>query len=104
MTNNKSNTKKRNFTHLSEIERDKIAANVDEGQTQIGRRMDRDKSTISREIKRGIVYQIATNRKSYTKFSPDVGARVYEENHKSCGNHYKVMEVGEFNALAEKKI
>lgn len=106
MTQNYSNTKKRTFKHLTEIERGQIAAYIEEDLTisEIGRRMGRDKSTISREIKRGTVQQLDTFRKPYEKYFPDVGARVYEENRKNCGNHSKVMEAWEFNAFAEKKI
>src|SRR5690625_1549556 len=106
MTQNYSNTKKRTFKHLTEIERGQIAAYIEEDLTisEIGRRMGRDKSTISREIKRGTVQQLDIFRKPYEKYFPDVGARVYEENRKNCGNHSKVMEAWEFNAFAEKKI
>src|SRR5690625_4535090 len=50
------------------------------------------------------VQQIDTHRETYKKYFPDVGARVYEENRKNCGNHSKVMEAWEFNKFAEKMI
>ena len=73
MTQNNINTKKRRFTHLTEVERGQIAAYLDEGLSlrEIARRMGRSPSTISREKKRGTVQQIGTNRKPYQKYFPD---------------------------------
>src|SRR5690625_1420943 len=106
MTKTYSNTKERTFTHLTEIERGQIAAYIDEGLSlrEIGRRMERNVSTISRELERGKVQQIDTFRKPYTKYFPDAGARVYEDNRKNCGAHSTVMEAWEFIEFAEKKI
>jgi len=106
MTKNNSNTKRRTFTHLTEVERGQIAAYLDENLSlrEIARRMNRDVSTISRERKRGTIQQIDTFRKPYKKYFPDVGARIYEENRMNCGNHSKVMKAWEFNIFAEKMI
>ena len=106
MTQTHSNTKERTFTHLTEIERGQIAAYIDEGLSlrEIGRRMGRNPSTISRERKRGTVQQIDTYREPYTKYFPDAGARVYEENRKNCGAHSTVMMAWEFIRFAEEKI
>lgn len=106
MTHTNSNTKQRTFTHLTEIERGQIAAYLDEGLSlrEIARRTGRNVSTISREKKRGTVQQIDTFRKPYTKYFPDVGARIYEENRRNCGGHSTVMAAWEFIQFAEKKI
>lgn len=106
MTQNNSNTKARTFTHLSDIERGQIAAYLDEDLSlrEIARRTGRDVGTISREKKRGTVQQIDTFRKSYTKYYPDVGARVYEENRENCGGYSTVMTAWEFNQFAKDKI
>lgn len=106
MTQPNSNTKKRTFTHLTEIERGQIAAYLDEDLPlrEIARRIGRDVGTISREKNRGTVQQIDTFRKPYTKYFPDVGARVYEENRKNCGGHSTVMAAWEFIQFAEDKI
>src|SRR5690625_1344320 len=105
MTQDNSNTKRRRFTHLTEVERGQIAAYLDENLSlrEIARRMDRDVSTISREKARGTVQQIDTNRKPYKQYFPDVGVRVYEENRKNCGNHSTIMKAWKFNVFAEKK-
>lgn len=65
MTQTNSNTKKGKFTHLTEIERGQNTAYLQEGLSyrEIGRRIGRNSSTISREIKRGTVEQIDTFRK-----------------------------------------
>ena len=106
MTQTHSNTDKRTFTHLTDIERGQIAAYLDEGLSirEIGRRMRRNASTISREIKRGSVQQMDTFRKPYTKYFPDVGARIYVENRRNCGGHSTIMQAWEFVCFAEDKI
>ncbi|MBW8347934.1 IS30 family transposase [Bacillus sp. IITD106] len=106
MTQTDSNIKGRTFTHLTEIERGQIAAYLEEGlsMNEIGRRMGRAGSTISREIKRGTVQQIDTLWKPYSKYFPDVGARVYKENREHCGTHSTVMASWDFISFAEKKI
>jgi len=106
MTQAHSTTKKRFYTHLTEIERGQIAAYLQEdlSYSEIGRRLDRNKGTISREINRGTVKQIDTFRKPYQKYFPDVGSRVYEENCLHCGAHSTVMEAWDFIEFAEEKI
>src|SRR5699024_9236524 len=106
MTQTNSNTKKGKFTHLTEIERGQNTAYLQEGLSyrEIGRRIGRNSSTISREIKRGTVEQIDTFRKPYTKYFPDAGARVYRENRLNCGAHSSLMEAWDFIEYAEKKI
>ncbi|HLR69643.1 MULTISPECIES: hypothetical protein [Bacillaceae] len=58
----------------------------------------------NRELKRGTVEQIDTNRKLYKKYFPDAGARVYEENRRNCGAPTILMASWEFILFAKKKI
>src|SRR5699024_1563746 len=60
MTQTHSTTKKQSYTHLTEIERGQMAAYIQEDLSyrEIGRRLGRNVSTISREIERGTVIQI----------------------------------------------
>ncbi|MEK4303325.1 IS30 family transposase [Oceanobacillus sp. FSL K6-0251] len=106
MTHSHSNTEKRNYTHLTEIERGQIAAYREQGMSlrEIGEKIGCDHSTISRELKRGTVEQIDTNRKPYKKYFPDAGARVYEENRRNCGAPTILMASWEFILFAEEKI
>lgn len=106
MTHSHSNTEKRNYTHLTEIERGQIAAYREQGMSlrEIGEKIGCDRSTISRELKRGTVEQIDTNRKPYKKYFPDAGARVYEENRRNCGAPTILMASWEFILFAEEKI
>ena len=105
MTQTNSNTKRRTFTHLTEIERGQIAAYLDEDLSlrEIARRTGRNVSTISREKKRGTVQQIDTFRKPYTKYFPDVGARIYEENRRNCGGSFYCNESMGIYQFAEEK-
>lgn len=94
MTELHSNTKKKSYTHLTDMERGQIAAYHQEGfsSSEIGKRMGRNKSTISREIKRGTVEQLDTFRRTYMKYFPDVAARKYEENRLNCGARFTLMK------------
>ena len=87
MTKTDSTITPRSFKHLSDMERGELNAYVKLGLsfTEIGVKMKRHKSTISREYKRGSVQQINTNRKAFMAYFPDVGARVYRENRTNCG-------------------
>lgn len=106
MTQSNSNTKERTFTHLTEIERGQIAAYLDEDVPlrEIARRMNRNVSSITRETKCGTVKQIDTFREPYTTYYPDVGARIYDENHSNCGSHSTLMDAWEFIKFAEKMV
>lgn len=69
----------------------------------IARRLGRNVSTIFGERKRGSVQQIDTNYKPYTKYFPDVGAQIYEENRKNREARSTVMKAWEFTRFAEEK-
>lgn len=101
-----SATNKRTFTHLSAIDRGRISALLSEGksQTDIAKAVGCHKSTISREIKRGTVSQMKSDRTLYEAYFPETGQMRYEENRKACGAKYKLDEVSEFIEYAETKI
>ncbi|MCL6571327.1 MAG: helix-turn-helix domain-containing protein [Bacillus sp. (in: Bacteria)] len=94
------------FKHLSDMERGELCAYVKLGLsfTEIGVKMNRHKSTISREHKRGSVQQINKNRKAFTAYFPDAGACVYRENRTNCGAPSVVMKARSFLRFAETKI
>lgn len=80
------NTKpQRKNKHLDETERDRIEAWLNEGkkQSEIARLLDRDPSTISREIKRGTAKQLKQVN-GYTQevqaYYAETGQAVYEKN------------------------
>lgn len=106
MTKTDSTITPRSFKHLSDMERGELNAYVKLGLsfTEIGVKMNRHKSTISREYKRGSVQQINTNRKAFTAYFPDAGARVYRENRTNCGAPSVVMKAWSFLRFAETKI
>ena len=60
--------------------------------SEISRRLGRNKSSISREVERGIVQQINTFRQPYKNYFTDDDARVDEENRLHCGAHSTLME------------
>lgn len=101
-----STTNKHTFTHLTAIDRGRISALLSEGksQTDIAKAIGCHKSTISREIKRGTVRQMKSDRTVFEAYFPETGQRKYEENRKACGAKYKLVEVSEFIKYAETKI
>lgn len=97
----KDNTKTKTWEQISERERYKIEALLEEGLSarRIARHLGRDRRTIEREIKRGLVEQKRMNP-SNKKYEPlyvveevykaDVAQRVSEENAASKGRGLKI--------------
>ena len=97
------NTEKRNFKHLSEYERGKIYAMVELGHSisSIARHLNRSRTTIYNELKRGRVEQIRNGHK-VTVYYPDAGQTQYEKNRKNSKNKFKVLECVDFIKFVEK--
>lgn len=82
-------TTKLSYSHLSAFERGQIKAYLNEKLplAEIARKLNRHRSTIFREIKRGSVPQLEEkNGKQVYKlvYFPDTGQRVYEDNRENC--------------------
>ncbi len=80
-------TKKSRYSHLSASERGEISAYLKMGKkpAEIARLLNRHRSTITREIKRGTVTQVQDKngkRTYYPSYFADSGQRVYEDNRK----------------------
>lgn len=101
-----STTNQRTFKHLTSFDRGKIAALHAEGKSMqaIADIVGCHKSTISRELKRGTVTQMKSDRTTFEAYFPDTGQRKYEENRKACFAKLKLDETIEFIRFAEKKI
>jgi transposase, IS30 family len=104
--NAKNITSARNFKHLSTYERGSIYALLKEGHSQnaIAKKLDRHRSTIQREIKRGTTVQRRTDLTSYATYFPETGQAIYEKNRSDCGKKSKVLQVESFLLYAEQKI
>ncbi len=80
-------TQKSRYSHLSASERGEISAYLKMGKkpAEIARLLNRHRSTITREIKRGTVTQVQDKngkRTDYPSYFADSGQRVYEDNRK----------------------
>ncbi len=81
-------TKKSRYSHLSASERGEISAYLKMGKkpAEIARLLNRHRSTITREIKRGTVTQVqdknGKQRTYYPSYFADSGQCVYEDNRK----------------------
>ncbi|KAA0954733.1 IS30 family transposase [Planococcus sp. ANT_H30] len=106
MAQTQSTTSKRSFKHLNSFDRGRIAALLQEGKSPavIAKAIGCDRSTISREIKRGTVTQMKTGRKIVNAYFPETGQLKYEENRHSCGAKLKLDDAIEFIQYAEIKI
>jgi len=102
----KDTTSPRTFKHLSEFDRGKIKALLEEGLSlaQIARKLGRHRSTIGREIKRGTTTQLRSDLTTYEAYFPETGQAVYENNRLSCGKRIKALQVEPFLQYAEKMI
>jgi IS30 family transposase len=105
---------RRKYQHLSPIERGQIEALRGEGHgvTSIAARIGRDKSTVSRELRRGMATQ--RQRTKYLSKDPnypefvdvrryfaDTGQAVYMRHRKNSRNPFKIGEAAEFVEYAD---
>lgn len=117
MSQEHDTTKSRKCQHLNEAERQAIQRQLEAGvpKKQIARNLDRNISTIRREIKRGSEIQRKAKKyiskhiddPGYTedlRYFADVGQRRYEEHRKHCHRKCSIIECNAFVEYAEKKI
>jgi len=106
MVYNDNTTKRKRFKHLSREERGAIEKLLKAGFgiREIARLLNRNASTISREVKRGTKQQKRTDLSTFEKYFAQTGEAVYEKNRARCGRKSKLLEVEEFLEFAEEKI
>lgn len=83
MTKDNFTTKKREYKHLSDVQRGKLEEMARLGtytQKEMGLRLGVNQSTISRELRRGRTRQMDYKHQYYDCYTGDSGARVYKEN------------------------
>ena len=99
-------TKPRRWKHLSEKERYKIEILLGERLTagEIGRRLNRDRRTIEREIARGMTRQRNSDLTERTVYLADAGQRVHEERAANKGRGLKIGHDHKLAAHIEEKI
>lgn len=100
------NTHARVFSHLTLDQWGQIKALREEGHTMqyIADPLGIHKSTVSRELKRGSVPQLKTDRTEHEVYFPDPGQRIYEINLSHCGATYKFVSIQPFLAFATECI
>lgn len=64
--------------------------------SEIARRLNRNKSTISRELQRGTTHQMITNRRLVIKYFADTGAAIYERNRALCHPRARLEQCPDF--------
>src|SRR5690606_40371249 len=106
MVRTKSITNKRTFKHLTEYDRGKIDVMHKHGKSlqEIADEIGCHKSTICRELKRGTVVQMKSDRTYHEVYFPDVGQKVYENNRKACGAKLKLDTAINFVQFVENKV
>ena len=87
---------KRSFKHIDQIERGQIYALVQEGKsvTYIAKKLNRSRTTIYNELKRGNTIQIK-NKKKVEIYLPDKGQLVYEKNREKSRKPLKIHKCSE---------
>lgn len=85
MTQSKNSTTK-HYQQLTPEERSEIQAylNAEESQAEIARRLDRSRSTISREIRRGTVQQRNSDYLFFTEYFADTSQIRHEKARQNC--------------------
>ena len=93
-------TMPRQYQQLTSEERGQIEALKQAGFTitQIAERIQRNKSTISRELKRGTTEQIRGAGKHYQRYFAETGVAVYEKNRAACRPGTRFEQCPEFYA------
>jgi IS30 family transposase len=99
-------TSARTFKHLSNFDRGRIHALLEEGlsPSRIATKLGRHRSTILREIKRGNTTQIRSDLTTYETYFPETGQAVYEKNRSACGRKSKSLQAESFLHYTEQKI
>jgi len=87
---------KRSFKHIDQIERGQIYALVQEGKSiaYIAKMLNRSRTTIYNELKRGNTIQIK-NKKKVEIYLPDKGQLVYEKNREKSRKPLKIHKCSE---------
>ena len=87
---------KRSFKYIDQIERGQIYALVQEGKsiTYIAKKLNRSRTTIYNELKRGNTIQIK-NKKKVEIYLPDKGQLVYQKNRKKSRKALKIHKCSE---------
>lgn len=101
------NTNKRNFKQLTYKDRIKIEPLYNEMHltyTEIGRIIGKNRTTISREIKKGLVKNLTTELIEIYVYSAEVGQRKNEENETAKGTNLKIGKDIKLANFIEKEI
>lgn len=90
----------RHYRQLTLEERGQIQALKQAGftVTQIAEQIHRDKSTVSRELKRGTTEQICGAGKHYRRYFAETGAAVYEKHRAACRPRTRLDQCPDFYA------
>lgn len=101
-----STINRRTFKHLTPYERGQIVALRGEGKSLqfIADTIGKNKSTISRELKRGTTLQKKQKDIYFEAYFPETGQAVYEKNRRACGRKMKLYQSMEFIKLTEHLI
>lgn len=93
-------TTPRHYRQLTLEERGQIQALKQAGftVTQIAEQVHRDKSTVSRELKRGTTEQICGAGKHYRRYFAETGAAVYEKHRAACRPRTRLDQCPDFYA------
>ncbi len=88
-------TNSKHYTHLSEADRGQIQAmlKLKLKPTAIAAALNRNPSTIYREIKRNSVKQLDTNLKEHKAYYASTAQILYKKARKNCGRIYKIASI-----------
>lgn len=101
------NTNKRNFKQLTYKDRIKIEVLYNDehlNYTEIGKILGKDRTTISRDIKRGLVKNLTTELIEIYVYSAEVAQKINEQNETAKGTNLKIGNDMKLANFIEKEI
>jgi len=106
MVQKDNSREKREFQHLCLSERGAIKVLTKEGYgiSEIARKIGRNKSTVSRELKRGTTTQKNSDLSERKEYFPETGEAVYKKNRTRSRNALKIGECAEFIKFADTQV
>ena len=106
MTQEQDTTKRKSFKHLTEEKRGQIEIllKFKIPKSRIAEMVGIARSTLYREIERGMVQQMDSELRIYRRYFADAGQRVYESRRQNSRPPLKLMKAHAFIAYAEDQI
>lgn len=95
-----------NYRHLTKLDRMKLETyiNIGYSQSDVARMLNVNRSTICRELKRGMYYKLTSELINVQAYSSDIGQQIHDYNASAKGKHLKISNNYDLVKFIEDKI